>query len=313
MHILLNTLQQTLIFIPLAFGVYLSYDILQITDLTVEGTFVLGAAIFARLITLGFNQVICVIAALAGGVIIGIGVTVMQRVAKIDALIAGILATFMLYSVNFGIMNQPNISLLSTNIFLQNLQNNSPNALTLCLLALTIIIALSMRMLLHSQHGLCLRAFGNNANLLQKLGKNPTLYLCIGLSLSNMLSALCGVMSAQVFGYADIHMGVGMALTAIGAVVIGKKLVTTLFHTKHFSAAIGLCSAFLGAFIYFLILNGFLVLGINPIYLKLVIGILLVCFLSTAHYSKSSKHTRSKKIQYKSKKREENHVIADSI
>ncbi|PIZ04178.1 MAG: ABC transporter permease [Gammaproteobacteria bacterium CG_4_10_14_0_8_um_filter_38_16] len=285
--ILLNTLQQTLIFLPLAIGVYLSYDVLLITDLTVEGTFVLGAAIFARLITLGLGQTLSVIAGLLGGAIIGIGVTVMQRVAKINSLIAGILATFMLYSVNFGVMNRPNISLLNSDIFLQHLQDYYPVGLTFFLIAFILLLTIAMSVFLHSEMGLKLRAFGSSPHLLRKLGKNPAIYLGIGLATSNMLSALCGIMTAQVDGYADIHMGLGMALTAIGAVVIGKKLVSALFRrSDRFSASAGLFGCLLGAFIYFLILNGFLTAGINPIYLKLFLGLILVVFLSTAHYTK---------------------------
>src|SRR3989338_4089123 len=284
--ILLNTLQQTLIFLPLALGVYLSYDVLMITDLTVEGTFVLGAAIFARLITSGVDQITCVIAALIGGAVIGIGVTVMQRVAKINSLIAGILATFMLYSVNFGVMSQPNISLLNNHIFLQYLQDYHANTLTIFLIGFIALLIIIMSIFLHSQTGLLLRAFGCNPHLLRKLGKNPAFYLGIGLALSNALAALCGVMTAQLDGYADIHMGLGMALTAIGAVVIGKKLMSSLFHSQKFSALIGIGGCILGAFIYFLILNGFLSFGINPIYLKLFLGLILVLFLSTAHYTK---------------------------
>ena len=282
----LNTLQQTLVFLPLAIGVYLSYDILMITDLTVEGTFVLGAAIFARLITLGFSQTTSVIAGLAGGAIIGIAVAFMQRIAKINSLIAGILATFMLYSVNFGVMNQPNISLLNNHIFLQYLQDYHPALLTMTLLTLTLTLALLLCVLLHSKLGLTLRAFGCNPHLLKKLGKIPGIYLGIGLAISNMLAAFCGIMTAQVDGYADIHMGLGMALTAIGAVVIGKQLVSRFIPTKQFSALIGMLGCLLGAFIYFLILNGFLMLGINPIYLKLFLGLVLVVFLSTAHYTR---------------------------
>lgn len=284
--ILLNTFQQTLIFLPLALGVYLSYDILMVTDLTVEGTFVLGAAIFARLITLGCNQIVSVIAGLLGGVIIGIGVTMMQRLAKINSLIAGILAVFMLYSINFGVMNRPNISLLNSNIYLQHLQDYYPHTLTLILFAFVFIIALALCFFLKSETGLYLRAFGSSPHLLKKLGKKPALYLALGLSISNMLASLCGIMTAQIDGYADIHMGVGMALTAIGAVVIGKKLVSGLLKSDRFSAVIGVLSCLLGAFIYFLILNAFLVIGINPIYLKLVLGLVLVAFLSTAHYTK---------------------------
>src|SRR3990167_3082822 len=198
--ILSNTLQQTLIFLPLALGVYLSYEILMVTDLTVEGTFVLGAAIFARLTSLGFNQIESIIAGLLGGMIIGILVTVMQRVAKINSLIAGILAVFMLYSINFAVMNKPNISLLNSHIFLQYLQDYHSNYFTAFLFSFGLFLAIILCLLLHSRTGLYLRAFGSSPHLLKKLGKNPALYLCVGLSISNMLAALCGIMTAQVDG-----------------------------------------------------------------------------------------------------------------
>lgn len=284
--ILINTLQQTLLFLPLVIGIYLSYSILLVTDLTVEGTFVLGAVIFARLITLGFNQLTSVLIALLGGACIGIAVAIMQRLAKINSLIAGILATFMLYSVNFAIMQRPNLSLLNSDILLQHLQNQAPWILTMDLLLFIILLSIAIYFFLNSQLGLQLRAFGCNPHLLKKLGKKPAIYLGIGLACSNLLSALCGVMTAQVDGYADIHMGLGVALTGIGAVVIGEKLVSPFFKTEQFSALAGLLGCFIGAFIYFLILNGFLVLGLNPIYLKLFLGLVLILFLSTAHYTK---------------------------
>ncbi|MCX7120949.1 MAG: ABC transporter permease [Gammaproteobacteria bacterium] len=284
--LLLNALQQTLIFLPLAFGVYISYTVLMITDLTVEGTFVLGAAIFARLMTLGCNQVMSVIIALMGGALIGVGVTVMQRVAKINSLIAGILAVFMLYSINFAVMNRPNISLLNNHIFLQYLQDYHTAALMIFLVIFSLILATALFLLLHSRVGLSMRAFGCNPHLLKKLGKNPAIYLGVGLATSNLLAALCGVMTAQLNGYADIHMGLGMALTAIGAVVIGEKIISRFVKSDRFSALIGFSGCILGAFIYFLILNGLLVLGINPVYLQLFLGLVLVAFLSTAHYTK---------------------------
>ena len=283
--LLTNTLQQTLIFLPLAFGVYLSYDILMVTDLTVEGTFVLGAAIFARLTTLGLNQFLSVLLALIGGALIGIFVAVMQRVAKINSLIAGILAVFMLYSINFAVMNQPNISLLNDTIFLQHLQDYHSTLLTLFLVGLTGLLTSLLALFLNSQCGLRMRAFGSNPHLLKKLGKNPAFYLGLGLATSNLLAALCGVITAQLDGYADIHMGLGMALVAIGAVVIGKKLISG-FCKEKFNPLIGLLGCFIGAFIYFFVLNSFLMLNINPIYLKLILGFVLVGFLSTAHYTK---------------------------
>lgn len=277
-----NSIQQTLVFLPLAFGVYLSYEVLEVTDLTVEGTFVMGAAIFARLYTAGMNQVLAIACAIAGGMIIGALVAGMQRVTKINSLIAGILAVFMLYSINFGIMGLPNISLLSSSVFLQNLQSYHPELLNIVLWVIIAVLFFAGLLFLHSKTGLYLRAFGSNPNLLHKLGKKPGLYLGLGLALSNGIAALCGVMTAQMNGYADIHMGQGMALTAIGAVVIGKKIVSSIFPEKNFSALIGMISCFIGGLIYFLLLNGFLIWGLNPIYIKLFIGGVLAIFLSGA-------------------------------
>jgi putative ABC transport system permease protein len=288
--VLIDALQQTLIFIPLILGIYLTYQVLATTDLTPDGTFVLGAAIFARLITSGVSQTVSTIAALFGGLLAGLAVCALQRIAKINSLIASILAVFMLYSVNFAILNQPNISLLNSSTLLGNLQNGNAQLFLLVILLFAIVLFLGIFLLIRSPFGLTFRAFGVNKKLLSKLGKHPTFYLAVGLGLSNMMAALCGVMTAQINGYADINMGVGTALTGIGAVVIGCKLMRTLFlHTGSFSLVIDLMGCLLGGYLYFLMLNVFLLIGLNPIYLKLCLGLLLAVFLSTANYSQKSK------------------------
>jgi len=132
--VLIDALQQTLIFIPLILGIYLTYQVLATTDLTPDGTFVLGAAIFARLITSGVSQTVSTIAALLGGLLAGFAVCALQRIAKINSLIASILAVFMLYSINFAILNQPNISLLNTSTLLGNLQNGNAQLFLLIIL-----------------------------------------------------------------------------------------------------------------------------------------------------------------------------------
>lgn len=287
LYLLATILQQSLIFLPLTFGVYLSYRILAVTDLTVEASFVLGAAIFARLVTNDHAELISLICALAGGFIIGILVCAMQKFAKINSLIAGILAVFMLYSVNFSVMGKPNINLLNSSMLLANLQAFHPIGIKIFLLIFCLILALLMIALLHSRTGLSLRAYGNNPKLLAMIGKKPIIYLALGLAISNMLAACCGVMTAEINGYADINMGLGMALTAIGAVVIGNKLTEIFFPSNRFSAVLGLISSFIGTFFYFSILNAFLALGIDPIYIKLVFGCVLVLFLSSAHLKKT--------------------------
>ncbi|MCP4476306.1 MAG: hypothetical protein GY821_17460 [Gammaproteobacteria bacterium] len=131
LQLLLSALQQTLVFLPLVLGIYISYSILAVTDLTVDGTFVLGSAVFARLVTAGVDQWTSMVCAVLAGIVAGVIVTIMQRVARIDSLIASILAVFMLYSVNFDVMGQPNISLLQSNSILAALQNNHPLGLWL--------------------------------------------------------------------------------------------------------------------------------------------------------------------------------------
>lgn len=289
---LLDALQQSMIFIPLTLGIYLSYQLLQVTDLTPDGTFVLGAAIFARLMTSGYSETTSLIMALVGGGLAGIGVGLLQRYARINSLIASILAVFMLYSVNFAVMDRPNIGLLNYDTIVTNLQNGNPVIFNLCLIAFAFMLLIGLYLLVRSRLGLSLRAFGSNPNLIPKLGNNPTVYLVIGLMISNMLAALCGVLTAQVNGYADIHMGLGMALTGIGAVVIGCKLIRSLFIRSEGFHLIGdLIGCVIGTYIYFFILNLFLKLGLNPIYLKLVLGLVLAIFLSTANYSSKKHHT----------------------
>ncbi len=287
LQLLLDALQQTLIFIPITFGIYLTYRIVNITDLTVGGSYVIGAAIFARLITNGATQLEATMAALCGGLLAGLGVFALQRFAKINALIASILAVFMLFSVNFAIMAQPNISLLENQSLLNHLQNTGALNFNLALAGITLLLGVGLFALLKSSFGLRLRAFGCNANLINRLGHNAPFYLAFGLMLSNMLAAMCGLMSAQIDGYADIHMGNGIALTAIGAVVIGCQLLKSLLvKNKQFYLSLELIGCVLGAFIYFIVLHLFLQFNINPIYLKLCLGLLLAVFLGTAHYSR---------------------------
>lgn len=287
LQLLADALQQSLVFLPLTLGIYLTYRIINITDLTVGSSFVIGAAVFAKLLTNGATQIEATLAALVGGLLAGLGVYALQRYAKINSLIASILAVFMLFSVSFAIMNQPNISLLNNQTTLNTLQNMGPRDFNFALMALGLVIFGLVYLLLKSKIGLRFRAYGNNANLLNRLGHNAYFYLAASLMISNMLAALCGVMTAQINGYADIHMDDGVALTAIGAVVIGCQLMKALFiKNKNYYPALELIGCVFGAFIYFFVLHVFLEFNINPIYLKLCLGLLLAVFLSTAHYSR---------------------------
>ncbi len=192
---------------------------MKITDLTVDGTYVLGAAVFAR--SLSFGLFLALIFAVIAGGIIGSIVSFMQKNNRINGLIAGILASFMLYSVNLQIMQRPNISVLGMPTLLSILDLENwlvPLIIINCLIIFAVII------LLKGKLGLFLRAFGFNKDLLINLGKPAELYRMLGLSISNCLAALTGTLSAQINGFADINMGFGVALVGIGAIVIGRYI-----------------------------------------------------------------------------------------
>lgn len=289
--VMLSALQQCFIFLPLTLGIYISYRVIKVTDLTPDGTFVLGAAIYARCMSLHFPELMALLFAIAGGMIMGVIVALMQRYARINSLIASILAVFMLYSVNFAVMNQPNISLLSVTTLVNRIQLWGSISTLLITGGFAVLLLVAIYSLIMSPLGLRLRAFGSNRKLLAKLGQQPLLFLVFGLALANGLAAFCGSITAQFNGYADIHMGLGTALTGIGAVVIGCQLMTSLLvRDQRYHPIYDLIGCLLGTYLYYLILNVFLRIGLNPIYLKLVLGLLLVVFLSSANYRQSSGH-----------------------
>lgn len=285
--VLLPALQQCIVLLPLCLGVYLTYCIMQITDLTVEGTFVLGAGIFSRMVVHGHHHALAFMIAVTAASCVGLLVAVIQRVAKLDALITSILAVFMLYSINFKAMGRPNISLLSQTTLMQQLMDASLSHMLMGLLAIGVVSVVAIYLLLKSRFGLLLRAYGDNDQLLVQLAKNKFVILVVGLMISNGLAAVSGILSAQLNGYADVKMGLGVALTAIGSIILGLNLSKQFCKSDScYRAFYELLSCFVGVLIYFLVMNILLYAGIDPMYMKLALGVLLMFFLSSHHLSK---------------------------
>lgn len=270
---------EMLILLPLIFAVHLSYYIIKVTDISVEGSFVLGAATFAALLTLHVNPLIALFSACGAGAFAGFGVSCIQRYAKVDALLSGILGLFILYSFNFSVMQQPNISLLSFSPL--NFLQTGYHFFNLTVIV-TCILSLGFITLLNSKLGLLLKAFGVNKNLLARLGQGKSIYLFFGLMLSNALAAFSGVLMSLNNGYVDVNMGQGIAVTAIGIVVIGKKLIEVFFPTQYNKPMFHLGGCVLGGYIYYLFLNLFIHLGVDPLKLKMLLGIILIGFLATS-------------------------------
>ena len=277
-------LSQIIPFLPLAYAISISYNVLNATDLTLDSSFVLGAGLFAHLIVMGVNPSIAGIISLLAGACAGIVTSLIQYKGKVDPLLAGILAVFIFTSLNLLIMGRPNINLLGQSTMLSNAFNQSEFMGNLQLSFYCIGICVIAFIIINSRFGLSLRALGENAYLLQRLGYKIELRRMAGFALTNAMSASAGILTAQSVGYADLNMSLGMTLTGIGAIIIGGQILhkITKKHNKH-RVIFELCACLLGVTIYFTVMNTLLKYDLDPLYLKLVLGITLVIFLRMAN------------------------------
>lgn len=279
---LIAVITQAIPFLPLALGISVSYRLLNATDMTLDGSFVLGAALFARLVTMGVPPVLALIAAMLGGMLAGMMVATIQRGGRVDPLLAGVLATFILSSGNLIFMGKPNISLLVTPTLFSAAFNLSNTDGFLLLSFYVVVLLLLAFSLLSSRFGLTLRALGDNPYLLQRIGTPVEKYRLFGFAFTNSLSALAGCFTAQIVGYADVGMGFGMTLTGIGAIILGQQILSKIYKRPYFRVGAEFIAAFIGVLLYFFSLNFLLRLGINPLYLKMILGLVLIFFLRAA-------------------------------
>lgn len=262
-HILL----QSLLFLPLCFGIYISFSVLKLTDLTTDGSFVLGAGTFAVCVTHNVDFYTSLFLAICAGAVVGVFVSYIQKNKEIDSLIAGIVTLFMLQGINLLAMGKPNISLLGI------------DSHTVFMRTLIPLMIMGFIVLFFSNFGLIFRGFGENDTLLERFGYRSNTIRTLGLMLSNSLAAFSGVLTALEFGYADLSMGMGVTLTGMGAIMVGQYIIKNLREGRLFNSGIEFCGIFLGVGVYFSVLNGLLMVGVDPIYLKIVMGLLLLSFL----------------------------------
>lgn len=279
---LFSIFSQSLTFLPLAFGISISYHILRATDMTIDGSFVVGAAVFARLVTQGFSPSMAAIVALLCGALAGMFTASIQRGGRVDPLLAGVLATFILSSLNLVIMGKPNINLLSQTTLVSGAFALSDIDGWLLVATFSLFICLLAFLVIKSPIGLTLRALGDNPILLKRLGKSIETYRLCGFALTNMLAAAAGCLTAQTIGYADVGMGFGMTLTGIGAIILGQQILQRFSKRYYFRIGLEFIACLIGVLIYFLSLNMLLKIGVDPLYLKMLLGIILILFLRAA-------------------------------
>lgn len=254
MAIVVSALSQGLLWSVLAVGVYLSYRFLNISDLTSEGSFTLGAAVCASNIVRGTDPLLSCLLALLAGALAGLVTGVLHTKFKMPSLLAGILSMTGLYSINLRIMGKANIPLTQSVTLLTKLKNvlgltrDRDAAIYLGLIVVVILIVLLV-WFFNTEFGFSVVATGNNDKMIRANGVDSDKTIIAGLMLSNALIALSGSLVAQYNGYADVTMGIGAIVVGLASVIIGE----VLFKDKYF--AVCLIGVVVGSIIYRLIVT----------------------------------------------------------
>ena len=283
---------QGLIWGIMAIGVYITFRILDIADLTVDGSFATGGAVAAILITSGVNPWLATLIALVVGMLAGAVTGVFHTSMGIPAILAGILTQLALYSVNLRIQgigtdlgsraNVP-MSINKYKNMLVSLRNVGhlalDNPIWLMLLVTLVLIGI-MYWFFGTEYGGSLRAVGSNQQMARAQGINTNTGKLVGLMISNGLVAFSGALMAQYQGFADVSMGRGAIVIGLAAVIIGEVIFGKLFR----NFALKLLAVSLGAIIYYLVIQVVLWLGLNTDDLKLLTALVVAVFLAMPYW-----------------------------
>ena len=262
------TIEQSLIFAIMVLGVYISFRILNFPDMTVDGTFPLGAAISAKLLTLGVNPYLTLLVALVAGAVAGAVTGLIHVKLKVKDLLAGILVMTALYSVNLRVMGKSNIPLFEEdNIF------NTEYSMMITIVVLILISKFLLDYLLKTKFGFALKALGDNENLIVSLGLNEEKYKIYGLMIANAFVAFSGAVLAQYQGFADVGMGTGIIVIGLASIIIGD----TLFGKRRRLA--GTTIVIIGSVLYRGVIAVTLSIGMDASDLKLITSVIVIVIL----------------------------------
>ena len=294
---LLNSLPgaaaQGLVWGIMAIGVYITFRVLDVADLTVDGSIATGGAVAVMLIRGGMNCWLALLCAFASGLLAGLVTGLFLTKCGIPAILAGILTQLALYSVNLRIMggkaNQPvgvdKYDLVVSQRYVRDLSISNPLPL---LLVITVVTVVALYWFFGTERGCSVRATGANANMARAQGINTGANIVLGLMLSNGLVALSGGLLAQFQGSADVGMGRGAIVIGLAAVIISEVTFGKIFQNfglKMFAVS-------LGAVIYYFVLQIVLQLGLNTNDLKLVSALIVAVFLSVPYWKGKVAHKK---------------------
>ena len=269
----------------MAIGLYITYRILEVSDLTVDGSIATGGAVAAMLIINGWNVWAALLAAFVVGMLAGLVTGLFHTFCGIPAILSGILTQLALYSVNLRIMgNKANVA-LSVNKYSLLVTSRNARLVALenpivILVLFTVALILVLYWFFGTELGCSLRATGANRAMARAQGINTSTNTVLGLMISNGLVALSGALLAQFQGFADVGMGRGAIVIGLAAVIIGEVVFGKFFR----NFALKLLAVSLGAILYYLVIQVVLWLGLNTNDLKLLTALVVAIFLATPHW-----------------------------
>ena len=290
---LLNSLPgaaaQGLIWGLMAIGVYITFRILDVADLTVDGSIATGGAAAVMLIRAGMNPWLALLCAFVCGMLAGFVTGMFHTKCGIPAILSGILTQLALYSINLRIMDsKANQAVGVSQRFVRDLSLKNP--LPVLLLFTFGVIAL-LYWFFGTERGCAIRATGANQNMARAQGINTNANVVFGLMLSNGLVALSGALLAQFQGAADVNMGRGAIVIGLAAVIIGEVIFGKLFT----NFGLKLLAVSIGAVIYYFVLQIVLQLGLNTNDLKLITALIVALFLAIPYWKGKMFHGKAKK------------------
>lgn len=280
MGVVIGVLEQGFIYGIVALGIYITYQILDFPDLTVDGSFPLGAAVSAVLIVEGFNPYAALLVSFVAGVLAGILTGIIHVKLKVRDLLSGIIMMTGLYSINLRIAGKANVTMFKQETIFENAVYDRliPEGLkdfqtVFMAFAIALLIKLLLDAYLKTKSGYLLRAAGDNATLVTSLAKDQGMVKIVGLAIANGLVALGGGIMAQQQRYFDVSMGTGTMVLGLASVIIGTKLLKNLSFVKSTTAVL------FGAVAYKACVACAISLGLEAKDMKLVMAVLFLAIL----------------------------------
>lgn len=276
---------QGLIWGLMAIGVYITFKVLDLADLTVDGTMATGGAVCLVLMTHGVNLWIALLCAFLAGMLAGLVTGILHTFMGIPAILAGILTQLALFSINLRIMgSKANVAINPDNytllVSLRNVKKLIPQNPILVVAVFTVVVIALLYWFFGTELGCSIRATGANANMSRAQGINVDFNKVLGLMISNGLVALASALYCQYQGFADVNAGRGAIVIGLAAVIIGEVVFSRIFR----NFALKLLGVSLGAVIYYIVIQFVLTAGLNTNDLKLITALVVAIFLAIPYW-----------------------------